>query len=74
MNKFFSPEMISLFGPKSIKHLTENQDDLLEKFFILERHDFVILPFRVNVVTKIEKHEENSITYKIFDLLLTVLF
>ena len=74
MNKIFSPEIISLFGAKSIKNLTENQDDLLEKFLILERHDFVISPFRVNIVTKIEKHEQNSFTYEIFDLLLTVLF
>ena len=68
MNKIFSPEIISLFGAKSIKNLTENQDDLLE------RHDFVISPFRVNIVTKIENHEQNSFTYEIFDLLLTVLF
>lgn len=65
--------MISLFGPKSIKHLTENQDDLLEKFSVFEKHDFVISPIRVNIVAKIEKHEENSLTYKIFDLLLRVL-
>ena len=57
MNNIFSPEIIPLFGPDSIKSITENQDDF---FLVLEEHSFVISPFRANIVTKIGKHEQNS--------------
>ena len=52
----FPPEIINLFGEEAISQAKENPDELLEKFLLLEHHDFVFTNFRSNIVSSIKKH------------------
>ena len=52
----FPPETTDVFGEETPQEAQWNPNQLLEKFLLLENHDFSLSNFRLNIVGSIKKH------------------